>query len=100
MSMTKRSRTANKHKVSGRKKRSGAVYGTTAENVSSIVVTYDHITGGMSFGGAMTNVYSEITYERPKGPKVLSRIPQKHRDIRFGSGGALVRNYQFVCAVD
>lgn len=48
----------------------------------------------------MTSVYSEVTYERPKGPKVLSRIPQRHRDISFGSSNALLKNYEFVCAVD
>ncbi|MHC4053295.1 hypothetical protein [Bradyrhizobium sp. 25ACV] len=98
--MSKQSRKASRHNSPMRKKRSEAIYGTTAGEVDSITITYDHSTGGFSFGDAMTGVYSEITYERPKGPKVLSRIPQGHRDIRFESSDALLKNYQFVCAVD
>jgi hypothetical protein len=54
----------------------------------------------MSFGADMINVYSEVTYERPKGPKVLSRVPQSGREISFSGGDALKRNYEFVVAVD
>jgi hypothetical protein len=63
-----------------RKKRSEAIYATTASaETTEIVATYDHSTGQMSFGADMVNVYSEVTYERSKGPKVLSRIPQTRR---------------------
>jgi hypothetical protein len=86
---------------SKRKKRSEAVYGTTASaETTEIVVTYDHSTGRMSFGADMVNVYSEVTYQRAKGPKTLSRIPQTEREISFAGGDALKRNFEFVVAVD
>ena len=84
-----------------RKKRSEVIYGTTASNkTTEIAVTYDHSTGAVSFGGDMINVYSEVTYERPKGPKTLSRVPQTEKEISFSSGDALKRNFDFVVAVD
>ncbi|KYK43853.1 hypothetical protein A1D31_37805 [Bradyrhizobium liaoningense] len=98
--MAKQSRKASRYNSPTRKKRSEAIYGTTVGEVDSITVSYDHRTGEFSFGDAMTSVYSEVTYERSKGPKVLSRIPQSHRDISFESGNALIKNYEFVCAVD
>jgi hypothetical protein len=84
-----------------RKKRSEAIYGTTASaETTEIAVTYDHSTGRVSFGADMVNVYSEVTYERRKGPKTLSRVPQTEREISFSGGDALKRNFDFVVAVD
>lgn len=84
-----------------RKKRSEAIYGTTAsKDTAEIAITFDHATGEVSFGADMINVYSEISYERPKGPKVLSRIPQVKKEISFSGGNALKQNYEFVVAVD
>jgi hypothetical protein len=48
----------------------------------------------------MTNVFSEVNYDRPKGPKILSRIPQEHSDLSFDPAPALEKNYDFLCAVD
>ena len=70
-------------KMPQRKKRMEALYGTTVGDVSELTVTVDQRTGEVSFGGAMTNVYSEISYERPKGPKVVSRVPQPQSGMNF-----------------
>lgn len=62
-----------------RKLRSEYIYGTTSGEVSEFYLTVDQRTGAISFGQGMTTVYSERSYERPKGPKVLSRTPQSMR---------------------
>ena len=87
-------------KRSKRKKRIEQIYATTKGNVSEIALTIDSRTGEISFGTEMINVYSEVTYERPKGPKVLSRIPQARRSIAFDAASALEKNFDFLCAVD
>jgi hypothetical protein len=48
----------------------------------------------------MTNVYSEISYDRSKGAKVLQRVPQHRSGLSFDGGTALRNNYDFICAVD
>jgi hypothetical protein len=83
-----------------RKKRIEHLYGTTAGDVTEIVVTVDQRTGEIQFGGAMVNTYSEVSYERPKGPKVVSRIPQAAPALTFHNSTALFKNYDFLCAVD
>ncbi|KAF0225744.1 MAG: hypothetical protein FD176_191 [Rhodospirillaceae bacterium] len=83
-----------------KKKRTEYVYATTKGDVSEIVVTTNSLTGEISFGTEMTNVYSEVTYDRPKGPKVLSRIPQAHPAASFDTQPALLKNFDFLCAVD
>jgi hypothetical protein len=84
-----------------RKKRIEAIYGTTASaETTEIIVNYDHSTGQVSFGADMTNVYSEVAYDRPKGPKVLSRIPQAEKKLSFAGGDALKENFDFIAAVD
>jgi len=86
--------------AAGRKKRNEHIYATTVGNVTEIVVNVNAATGEVSFGGEMTNVYSEVNYDRQKGPKVLSRVPQQHDQISFDAGPALKKNFDFVCAVD
>lgn len=83
-----------------RKKRIEHLYGTTAGSVTEIVVTVDERTGDIQFGGAMVNTYSEVSYKRTKGPKVVSRIPQADPTLSFNSSTALFKNYDFLCAVD
>lgn len=60
-----------------RKKRIEHIYATTSEEVDHVTLTFDQKQGEIGFAEAMTNVYSQISYERPKGPKVLSRIPHR-----------------------
>jgi hypothetical protein len=48
----------------------------------------------------MREVYLERSYERPKGPKVVSRIPQAAPDLSFDEEGALDDNFDHLFAVD
>lgn len=83
-----------------RKRRTEALYATTKGVVGELVVTIDQRTGEISFGNAMTNSYSEVSYERKKGPKVISRVPQSHTGMTFRQQDALKKNFEFRCAVD
>ena len=84
-----------------RKKRTEAICGTTASaEITSIRVSYNHATGEISFGADMINVYSEVSYERLKGQKVLSRVPQKKRQLSFSTDEALEKNYEYIVAAD
>ena len=83
-----------------RKPRSDYIYGTTKGVVSQLEFTVDGSTGEIGFGPNVDNTYSEISYERAKGPKVLSRIPQTGETLTFNAFTALRRNYDFICAVD
>lgn len=89
-----------KKKKDGRKPRTEYIYGTTVGDVSELIVTTNSLTGEISFGQDMTNVYSEISYERAKGPKVLSRIPQVDLNLSFDADNALNKNFDFLVAVD
>lgn len=92
---------AKRQKPSGRKKRNEHIYATTvATDATHLTVTVNALTGEVSFGGEMTNVYSEVNYDREKGPKILSRVPQAHSQISFDASPALQKNYDFLCAVD
>jgi hypothetical protein len=87
----------NRHKT---KKRNEYVYATTKADVTEIGLTIDPDTQAVHFQQDMTNVYAEVNYDRSKGPKILSRIPQSHSDVSFDASPALEQNYDFVCAVD
>ena len=84
-----------------RKPRTEAIYATTVrDDMTHIIVHIDQQTGEISFGDEMTNIYSEVGYERAKGPKVLNRIPQNHASLSFDKEPALLRNFDFLVAVD
>jgi hypothetical protein len=81
-----------------RKPRNDYIYGTTKIEVSQLEVAIEP-SGEISFGNDMINVYSERSYDRIKGPKVLSRIPQDGPSLTFSQDVAL-KSYEFICAVD
>lgn len=83
-----------------KKKRNEHIYGTTAGNITELVITTNSLTGEITFGSEMINVYSEVSYDRKKGPKVLSRIPQTDANISFEADDALSKNFDYLCAVD
>lgn len=83
-----------------RKPRTEYIYARTSGEVSEVRFTVDQRTGAISFGPGMTNVYSERSYERPKGAKVLSRIPQTAAHATFDDGDALLAHYDRVFAID
>jgi hypothetical protein len=89
-----------KGKGGGAKKRNEHIYATTTGNVTELIVTIDERTGEISFGQEMTNIYSERSYDRAKGPKVTSRIPQAGEALSFDEAPALARNFDVLCAVD
>jgi hypothetical protein len=83
-----------------RKPRTEYIFGTTKGVVSQLEFTVDQSTGEIGFGPNVGNTYSEVSYDRPKGPKVLSRVPQKGENLTFSADAALKKNYDFLCAVD
>lgn len=87
-------------KKQNRKPRTDYIYATTAAEVDHLIVNVDGRTGSFSFGNEVTDVYSETSYERTKGPKVVSRVPQSNRALTFDVDTALKRDYDFICAVD
>nr|WP_314433948.1 hypothetical protein [uncultured Brevundimonas sp.] len=89
-----------KKREQARKPRDEHIYATTAGPVSEIRFSIDERTGGFRFEQEMVNVYSERSYARPKGPKVVSRIPQANPDLSFDETPALLANFDRVCAVD
>jgi hypothetical protein len=89
-----------KRKDPPKKSRTEYIYGTTVGEVAELIVSVDSSTGRITFGNDMTNVYLESSFERPKGPKAVYRIPQENDDITFESEEALLKNFDFLCAVD
>ena len=82
-----------------KKKRTEYIYGTTVGEISELSISVSDL-GEVSFGTEMTNTYSEVTYDRPKGPKVLSRVPQSQKSLTFNQGAVLKNNFDYRCAVD
>ncbi|TBG25403.1 hypothetical protein ELG79_09130 [Rhizobium leguminosarum] len=83
-----------------RKPRIEQLYGTTADNVREIVVRVNEATGEIEFGQPMVNVYSQVSYDRPKGEKVLTRVPQGASTLSFDIQRALLANFEYTVAVD
>lgn len=48
----------------------------------------------------MINTFSQISYSRDKGPKIVSKVPQKSKVLTFDQSVALFKGYDFICAVD
>lgn len=82
------------------KERSEYIYGTTAGAVSELILHVNELTGEITFGSEMTNVYSEVSYEKTKGTKVVSRIPQVNDGLTLDQEAALAKNFDFLCAID
>lgn len=84
-----------------RKQRSKFIYGaTTSIECKSIEITYDPSKEQFSFGNGVADFYSEISYERIKGPKILSRVPMADDQLHWRENEALKQNYEFIVAVD
>jgi hypothetical protein len=82
------------------KPRKEAIYATTVGEASSIGITIDTRTGAIRFDGAVENVYSQRSYERTKGPKILSRIHQHSEFVSFEGASTIFDNFDMVAAVD
>ena len=85
----------NKHKP-----RTEHIYATTVDVVDNISLSFDPKTFSVRFETDVKDTYSEISYSRKKGPKVISRIPQDDADIQFGQDRTINENYKIVFAVD
>ncbi|MBN9083844.1 MAG: hypothetical protein BGP04_16540 [Rhizobiales bacterium 62-17] len=84
-----------------RKQRAKFIYGTTTSaEIKSIEVMCDPSKEQFSFGNGVTDFYSEMSYERVKGPKILSRVPMANDQLHWREHEALRQNYEFVVAVD
>jgi len=86
--------------VNEKKPRTEYLYGVTKDVVTKLEFTVDTRTGEISLGLDVINTYSEMSYDRPKGPKVLSRVPQPPGFLTFSTDDALARNYDFLYAID
>ncbi|MFA1624355.1 hypothetical protein ACDY96_16400 [Rhizobium mongolense] len=68
--------------------------------MSEIVVRVNEATGEIEFGQPMVNVYSQVSYDRPKGEKVLTRVPQSASTLSFDIQRALLANFDYTVAID
>ncbi len=81
-----------------KKPRKENIYSTTKGGVKEISLSVDQ-TGNIEFDTKMINIYSEITYDRQKRPKVLSRVPQA-KGATFEINEAIENNFDIVFAID
>ncbi|PKN21766.1 MAG: hypothetical protein CVU68_06425 [Deltaproteobacteria bacterium HGW-Deltaproteobacteria-3] len=88
------------NKMRKNKPRKEYIYATTSNVVDNISLSFDTKTGGIRFETEVKDTYSEITYDRAKGPKVISRTPQNEVDLLFGHHAAIENNYEIIFAVD
>lgn len=82
------------------RRRQEYVYGTTKGEVSEISISIDPTTGEFDFKQDMFNTYTELSYDRSKGEKVLVRVPSKSNNQMFGINNLLFRDYDHIFAVD
>ena len=72
---------------------------TTATKVDRIEIEIDEDLGGVRFGGKGA-ASTERSYPRPKGDKIVSRIPSGDTSARFSRDDAVEKNYDLLLAVD
>ena len=87
-------------KKSKRKPRQESIYATTSMVVDNILLSYDPKTNTIRFETDVKDTYNEISYERAKGPKVISRTPQSGFDLSFSNDEAIENNYEMIFAID
>ena len=91
---------SRKRKPKRPKPRAETTYATTAGEVEEISLFLDPQTAQVHFGSAMVNTYSETSYDRLKGPKVLTRTPISGPGLQIDPNDAVIRNYDLLVAVD
>lgn len=82
------------------KPRQKYIYATTSGVVDNISLSFDPTTNSIRFETEVKDAYSEITYDRAKGPKVISRTPQDGIDLLFSHNKSIESNYEIIFAVD
>jgi hypothetical protein len=86
-----------KHK-NKRKIREEKIYSTTNGKVTEISLSINQ-KGNIEFDTKMINIYSETTYDRLKGEKVLSRVPLEEI-AQFEINTAIDNNFDIIFAID
>lgn len=85
---------------SQRKPRNERILVTTQDEVSSINIGVDPVTGKIQFDQAVINSHAEVAYDRTKGEKILSKIPLPPDELRVDSNAAIESAFDLVFAVD
>jgi len=75
-----------------KKLRKEHIYATTSDEVDSITLSFAPKTGEVTFETDVKDTYNEISYDRLKGPKVISRTPQENKDLHFNHCVAIEEN--------
>lgn len=83
-----------------KKPRMEAIIGTTAGEVTEVSVSYNPGTGEFSFGSEMTNVRHEVSYERKKGDKILTKTQLSGGRLHIDANNALLKNFTSLIAID
>lgn len=86
-------------KLKEKKPRSEYVYARTVGEVSQIKIEIDEENGEVIFHTHVENTYSEATYERKKGAKVLNRTPISGQSFPIAPNDVLSK-YDLMIAVD
>lgn len=76
------------------------VYGTTKGQVDEIGITINPETGEIEFLTEMIDTYTQVSYDRPRGEKILTRVPSRGRRQIFDANDLLFRDYVDIFAVD
>ena len=85
---------------SERKPRNERILVTTQDEVSSINIGFDPVTGKIHFDQAVINSHSEVAYDRTKGEKIVSKIPLPPDELRIDPNAAMESAFYIVFAVD
>jgi hypothetical protein len=85
---------------SKKKPRNERLLVTTRDEVSSINIGFDPVTGKIRFDPAVINGHSEVAYDRTKGEKIISKIPLPPDELRIDPNAAIESSFDIVFAVD
>lgn len=83
-----------------KKVRSNFIYGTTRNEVDHLDLEFDISTDSFEFKTKMVNRYTEVSYDRAKGPKVIARTPVIEGKSYFSTDMSMMNHFDFIAAVD
>jgi hypothetical protein len=86
--------------VTNQKKTTDYLYFTSRDKIGSVSFEIDEETGEVTPEFPFVNGFAERARERPKGPKVVSRVPQAGPALLFDREQLLWRQFDYLCAVD
>jgi hypothetical protein len=85
-------------KKEGKKRREEQIFFTTEAKSGEITIFFDQ-NGNLELDNGMRNIYTETTYGRPKGKKVISRVPLIDSG-QFEINMAIEENFDVIFAID